>query len=531
MEVSMLPRATSIDAAVEQAKKLLRGAPEVVQVRKGWKFRDGWITEEPSVVVVVREKLPEDALRESGREPLPNLIGGFPVDVRPAPPLLRMGVEGALLAGPLAATAFREPKIRYKGPPNSKTLLKPFREKMKLIAHASPDGGFTQLSAFIGRIGKDLRVAMYDFGAPHIVKALTDRLKSPSRRMQITIQPGESLGSGSKAKDLTDAESLDALQKAMGSRITSALIRPSTSGGYVASAYHIKVAVRDSQEIWLSSGNWQSSNQPDQPDLTDAQKRALLNGFNREWHVIAKGPKIAKTLKTFLDYDFKNGPDPQSLAVGLPVAALVELPALAKVITPAKLFPPLELDEEIDVQVALTPDNYSDVALALIKSANEKVFFENQSFKILKDNDDKFQALLDALLAKQRAGVDVRIIFRDIGDVPATLEGIKNFGFDMTKVRVHPHCHTKGIVVDRKAVMAGSHNWTNLGTTFNRDASLCITNEKVAGYFEDLFLFDWENMAKEKSVFENAPARFISPDAAKSAKGQVVSLAEYLGED
>ena len=33
--------------------------------------------------------------------------------------------------------------------------------------------------------------------------------------------------------------------------------------GLWASAYHIKVAVRDGKTVWLSSGNWQSSNQPD----------------------------------------------------------------------------------------------------------------------------------------------------------------------------------------------------------------------------------------------------------------------------
>jgi len=32
--------------------------------------------------------------------------------------------------------------------------------------------------------------------------------------------------------------------------------------GWVASSYHIKVAVRDDEAAWLSSGNWQSSNQP-----------------------------------------------------------------------------------------------------------------------------------------------------------------------------------------------------------------------------------------------------------------------------
>jgi hypothetical protein len=49
----------------------------------------------------------------------------------------------------------------------------------------------------------------------------------------------------------------------------------------------------------------------------------------------------------------------------------------------------------------------------------------------------------------------VRIIFRDIGDVTESLERMKDFGFDMRNVRLHPHCHTKGIVVDTKKVLLG----------------------------------------------------------------------------
>ena len=41
------------------------------------------------------------------------------------------------------------------------------------------------------------------------------------------------------------------------------LVSKAHPDGLWASAYHIKVAVRDGETFWLSSGNWQSSNQPD----------------------------------------------------------------------------------------------------------------------------------------------------------------------------------------------------------------------------------------------------------------------------
>jgi V8-like Glu-specific endopeptidase len=521
-----------VEAAVALAKQQLGPRADVVGVRAGWRFRNGWITDERVVVVLVQEKLSEARLRAAGRDPIPPSIGGMAVDVRPASALARLGSEGLALAERFTLEALRVPRIRYKGPDNAAALLAPFREPMRLVAHASPDAGFSELSAFIARTTRDLRVAMFDFGAPHIVKALTDRLKTSPRRMQMTIQPGESLGGGTKAADLPDDESIKRLEKALGARFKVGLIRPSTAGGYVASSYHIKVAVRDGAEAWLSSGNWQSSNQPNGPSKTLAQKRTLLNKYNREWHVIARGPRIAASLRAFLDHDFANGPAPTDLErLEFP---LVELPVVPAALLEAervvKFFNPLVVEDEIDVQLALTPDNYTEVALELIESARESVFVENQSFKLLTENDERFEAVVGALLSKQRAGLDVRIIFRDIGDVPSVLEAMKDFGFDMKKVRVHPHCHTKGIVVDREAVLVGSHNWTNHGAVFNRDASLLIRHPEVARYFEELFLFDWENMSRQRSGFEEVAARLVTPAQAAKASGEVVSLAEYLGE-
>ena len=108
---------------------------------------------------------------------------------------------------------------------------------------------------------------------------------------------------------------------------------------------------------------------------------------------------------------------------------------------------------------------------------------------------------------------------------------MKDFGFDMTKVRIQSNCHTNGIVVDKKRVLVGSHNWTNSGTVFNRDASLLIDHQAVAEYFETLFLFDWANMSRQRTVFEESAARLISPEAARETQGRVVSLMEYLGEE
>src|SRR5262249_15882443 len=72
---------------------------------------------------------------------------------------------------------------------------------------------------------------------------------------------------GVKAGDLAEEEEvIEPLEKKLKNRFEFAwatLVSKAHPDGLWASAYHIKVAVRDGKAVWLSSGNWQSSNQPD----------------------------------------------------------------------------------------------------------------------------------------------------------------------------------------------------------------------------------------------------------------------------
>jgi phosphatidylserine/phosphatidylglycerophosphate/cardiolipin synthase-like enzyme len=75
----------------------------------------------------------------------------------------------------------------------------------------------------------------------------------------------------------------------------------------------------------------------------------------------------------------------------------------------------------------------------------------------------------------------------------------------MNRVRMQAGCHTKGIVIDSKTVLLGSHNCTNQGVTVNRDASLLINNEDIAQYYERVFVHDWERLSRETVREEAMP--------------------------
>jgi phosphatidylserine/phosphatidylglycerophosphate/cardiolipin synthase-like enzyme len=91
---------------------------------------------------------------------------------------------------------------------------------------------------------------------------------------------------------------------------------------------------------------------------------------------------------------------------------------------------------------------------------------------------------------------DFRLILRSdtFSSLQKSLEVLQEAELDIEKhVRQLPHTHTKGMIVDRRHTLIGSHNWSGPGVTINRDASLIFfDNPEVAAYYAEAFDIDWE---------------------------------------
>jgi hypothetical protein len=410
---------------------------------------------------------------------------------------------------------------RYVKPPD--LALDPVTAPMRVTCCVSPDAGFRPLSDFLSGTANRLTVAMYDFTAPHIRDAfvkLAAATGGPDAGgpVRLLVDPKIALGSpgegdNPKAGDLTEDEVRKTLAKALGDRLdflwAAVKLAGKTTGGIFGSAYHEKVAVRDGRAMWLSSGNWQSSNQPPPDDGSDLA--TLLATYNREWHLIVECPALAQTYEGYIDWDMSQArPLQQRPAHGsVPelLAASAEAEAAALEVE-AEPFAPLSItfgqDDPLTVQPILSPDNYAEQAIAFVKSAERKLYVVNQYIKVARENADAFEELLRAVRDKRRDGVDVRIIVRDLPDTRTQLEDLQRFGFDLSCVRVLAGCHTKGMVADSARVIVGSHNWSNDGVLYNRDASLRIDEPRIAQYFEKVFLFDWDHRARQRLGFDEA---------------------------
>jgi PLD-like domain len=359
------------------------------------------------------------------------------------------------------------------------------------------------LEKFLGGAKNQIVVGMYDFGAKHILDSVLAHRSKPSfKKLTLVIQKGESVGEGTKIDDLHDDEVIEKLEEGFDQKFNQAWVKIGRVNGWVASSYHIKVAVRDGKVFWLSSGNWQSSNQPMANPLTESPRRKdWLKRYNRDWHAIVEHDGLARTFETFLLHDHENnkGTDGRDEFVLPDILVPDEFFAREAAEDPDAwdYFEPFDKKRKFTVTPLLTPDNYHQHVLKLIQSAEEELLIQNQTFNAPKDNHDELRELVEAVLERQRAGVKVRVIFRllDRSKARKNLSALKDMGFDMESFRVQKNCHTKGIIVDGKRVLLGSQNWSNDGVSLNRDASLLFDDEELAEYFKKVFEHDWLALA------------------------------------
>ena len=221
---------------------------------------------------------------------------------------------------------------------------------------------------------------------------------------------------------------LDEKMKQRFEQTWATLVSKKNPEGLFASAYHIKVAVRDSSAVWLSSGNWQSSNQPDVHPFVenpDDLPAGFQRKYNRDYHAIIENDKLASIYEFYIKRDFELSAAQADQDVSFALPDLSPQPDLFVPIAPdepvdfakaPQLFKPLQLNRKVSVQPLLTPDNYAENALKLIKSAKKSVWFQNQYINFRGTDDDfaEFKLLVGALKDKIDDNIEVRIICRDM---------------------------------------------------------------------------------------------------------------------
>lgn len=501
---------------VDKASDALRSAVRSARVRAvhpGYLFAvDGSISDTPCVQVLV-----DPNFLESVKEAAPAAIGGFPVSVRPAGifDLYENFDEEAGVAIAYDDEARQGEDFSFV----------PVAEEFEFRCHVGPERSWRGLSEFLAGADSELVASIYEFHAAYIADAVEREIVNGDKVAFTLVMDPHTRGGDDGHDEFNRTQRFAKWQERDGIRFENAFV-PIGGGGLVRSSYHIKVSVRDRNYVWLSSGNWTSTSQPKIAAADEYDGNRTIRSGNREWHVVVKNERLSTCFRAHIRQDLlrsralggrQEAPLPADIEVDVPTAILeaTDLESVGKI----DLLEIADVKGQATVEPLLTPDRggkvYSDAVLRLIHSAQSELLLQVPYITAYKGGGSLVE-LTDALVKKSREIANFRIILRAENDPVAGAQDLKRRGMDIDRcVRQIGRTHTKGMVVDGKRVLIGSHNWSGLGVTLNRDASLIIQSADVASYFRQAFEIDWKRAQPVKA----SPAGMFSAGV-RPAAGQ-----------
>ncbi|HJU60744.1 MAG TPA: phospholipase D-like domain-containing protein [Candidatus Binatia bacterium] len=539
-----------VKAAILVHGEDLASYPHVLRVEPGVAFSEGRITGEPAVVIKVDRKVPLETLR--ARDVLPVRLGKVRVDVRQATVREQLALlsqrrpeANAItpsfaverMASGLGVVDLRTPieressavieaeQVPYVPPPFS---LVPVNADMTVVCHASPDSGWSELKAFLTAPAEKMSATIFEFNAKYIRDALLQAAGTEGK-MDFVMHYKNLSGFDNK-------EAQQDLREELGDRLDFAWAAVAQTSavteGWFPSAYHIKTIVKDHRHLWISSGNWKSSGQPEEDPFNPPpgfNKNSFLRNHNREWHVVIESPQLASQFERYIRYDLDQAKEVQS-----GIAPETEMPDVFVPAEPAapevepEFLPPLRRTRQLRVKPLLSPDNFVEEVTALVTQATNRLYIQNQYLKPTRQT--RWRELNEFVADfSRREGVNFRVILRDL-DIQDSLEMMAEMNFDLSQVRKLRNTHTKGILVDDLGIVVGSHNWSGQGFMQNRDASLIFDDQDIIDYYERFFLFDWSRaLPVELNRPETEPV-LAAPGEATPPGMRRVSWSEFENE-
>lgn len=517
-----------IDANFSQLQLL----PNFVSAEPGFAVVNGAIVREPAILVFVDQKKPASHLLPDER--VPRQLGPYRVSVMQADPLKQIAAssEHTSVAAAITASATGLTYQPLPGNPIDAT----FDVSRPMVCHVGPDAGWPVLQPFLEATESTLSVAMYDFNADYIATAFIDMVKSNNVQVVLTWDDGMTAPEKKIRKKL---------RTKLEGNLDGWIVKCGNNHRF-ASAYHEKVAVRDHTSFWLSSGNWSLRSQPDIDPIGDPDSaRGMYSKGNREWHIIVEDEPLAKLFEKYIEHDRDGSkqeeeagdedvvlgirPDARMPDLFVPIEDLADTTMALHPPNPVKPAALPSQSRTIKVQPVLTPDNYIKRLNELLDSAERSIYLQYAYITYSdKPGDEPFTEMLAKLADLSfKPAMDVRIIVGS-ADAADKIRRLAESGFNEKVFRTQGSIHNKGIVVDGARVLVSSANWSGDGVVRNRDAGLIIHDEEIAGYYQRVFLDDWELRAKA-SIEDDVSARIAGDDEPVPSGMVRMSWRDYYG--
>ncbi len=247
---------------------------------------------------------------------------------------------------------------------------------------------------------------------------------------------------------------------------------------------HGKYMIYDREVLIVQSCNWAKSGIPPRNSTG-----------NREWGVAIRQPDVVNYFMDVFTHDWLlPNTEPYTPSSGDAYTFSNYQPG-GSYTAP---FPSQTISDTMSIQCVVSPDNSVDTILSLIRSATSTLHIQQMYIRETWGATYANQ-FLDEIINVRKRGVDCRVIM-DIKDDENMEVANTLWAAGVAVAWQGEHwgatgywMHNKGIIVDDEKVFVSSINWSNYSVSQNREAGVIITHTGVAGFFANVFQWDWEH--------------------------------------
>ncbi len=388
-------------------------------------------------------------------------------------------------------------------------------------ASFSPENGLADLLAWLGEASETLHIHVYEFLNADLTNAL---IEAEARGVEVTLLLEEGI--------LDDSQTIENQRgHAQAVHDAGGTVLWMSDPTDISSPYpfiHSKVAVRDSESVWMSSGNWKYSSLPESGE-----------SGNREWSIFVDSSEFATEVLTRMAWDENANHlhiDAHSFLHS--PASGWSLPSGSDTTPSASLDP--DTTDISRIRLLTCPDDCVDGLLAEIGAAESRIRLSVQYLDL--DWYWGFGAenpVLSALHEAAARGVRIELMLNayyadhddDIRDAVNLLNTEWNVtqGFDVNARLMATSdsiwkLHNKGMIVDDDTVLVGSMNWGSNSMLRNREMGVIVESEDLTAIYAAKFAEDWNRLDEHTDSDGD-----LLPDAWEVANGLDRNAAAVLG--
>jgi phosphatidylserine/phosphatidylglycerophosphate/cardiolipin synthase-like enzyme len=361
---------------------------------------------------------------------------------------------------------------------------------MAASASISPGTALSELLGWLESAEQSIHLSIYESMSPDLTNALLEAIE---RGVEVTILLEDGILDDSETKENQRGHAQILSESGA---IVYWMITPSEISAPYA-FIHSKVAVKDSENIWISSGNWKDSSLP-----------PVGASGNREWSLFLDSEPMAQLILSRMAWD-ENSNHLHIVEHSSQYSPDDGWSLPSPTITPA-LAPIPDTTTSFRTKLLTCPDDCVDGLISEINSADESIRISVQYLDM--DWYWGFGAenpILTALHDAAVRGIEIRILLNayyadeseDIRDAVNLFntDWNQSQGLDITARLMSTAAdiwklHNKGMLVDDDTVLVGSMNWGSSSMLRNREMSIVAESSELATIFSESFEIDWNRL-------------------------------------